>query len=228
MNSISFYVEKWSAFGPGYIEDVDISWIGPLLRRRMSHLDRMTATVLHDLGVDSQKIPLIFASEHGEIARSLPLRNAVASDQQMSPTQFSLSVHNAAIGLFSIAQNNTANTSAVAGPCCAIPTGFIEAILSANSTKQTVCLLIADEEIPAEFAPASPESIPHCVGVLIHTDSQKADIHSKNTLTLCAAQNNRTAAGPDAWLQLCKYLSGKSHSLELLSDGKLFSLSHPN
>ena len=44
----------------------------------------------------------VFVSRHGELARSMTLLQALADGQALSPTDFSMSVHNTAAGLCSI------------------------------------------------------------------------------------------------------------------------------
>jgi hypothetical protein len=59
-------------------------------------------------GADSD-VPLVFASRHGDVARSMDLLGALVSDQPLSPTGFGLSVHNAIAALYSIARGHRGN-----------------------------------------------------------------------------------------------------------------------
>ena len=57
---------------------------------------------------DQPPMPLVYASRHGETTRNFALLSDTAEQQPLSPTQFSLSVHNAIIGLWSIFQGDSA------------------------------------------------------------------------------------------------------------------------
>ena len=59
-----------------------------------------------------EDLPLVFISRHGETPRTLDILSDLASEQPLSPTQFSLSVHNAVIGLWSILRNETSEMTA--------------------------------------------------------------------------------------------------------------------
>lgn len=122
---IEFSIVDWAAWAPGLSERSQ--WLGwadapyppqgedtPALaeipamqRRRIERLGRMAIQAAcwceDGQGADSQ-VPLVFASRHGDVARSMDLLGALASDQPLSPTGFGLSVHNAIAALYSIAR----------------------------------------------------------------------------------------------------------------------------
>ncbi len=111
---------------------------------------------------------MVFASRHGELARTLTMLRDLAKGEDLSPTAFSLSVHNAAAGVYSIARGDHA-------PATAISAGeetFAFAMLEASSRLSTTCgrvlLVYADDPIPEEYRAyvATPE-VPHAVALLI-------------------------------------------------------------
>lgn len=109
---------RWVAQG-GAIQSVVLDKCKPLsvpamLRRRLSPLGALAVMQLEKLDVDLASIPMVFASEHGELQRTLGLLKSLSSGDELSPMQFSLSVHNANAGILSIAQNNRQNMTAVA------------------------------------------------------------------------------------------------------------------
>src|SRR5262249_59695026 len=66
-------------------------------------------------GIES--VQSVFASRHGALERTLELLDALARQESVSPTSFSLSVHNSTAGLFSIARTDRgAATAMAAGP----------------------------------------------------------------------------------------------------------------
>lgn len=68
---------------------------------------------------------VVFSSRHGELERCYSILTALAHNEDISPTDFAMSVHNAAVGAFTII--NKANI-----PCTSISAGehsFIQALI---------------------------------------------------------------------------------------------------
>jgi hypothetical protein len=96
---------------------------------------------------------LVLASRHGEFTRTLAILDMLARREPPSPTDFSMSVHNALAGLMSIATKNTRGHTAVsAGPasfCC----GMLEAAAGLGERPdEPVILLYVDEPPGGGFA----------------------------------------------------------------------------
>lgn len=123
---IEFSITEWAAWAPGLAQREDwLAWarqpvlpqgeqtpalaeIPAMQRRRIERLGRMAiqaACWCEDAGDDAQ-VSLVFASRHGDVARSADLLNSLADDAALSPTAFGLSVHNAVAALYSITRGN--------------------------------------------------------------------------------------------------------------------------
>jgi len=104
--------------------------------------------------------PVVFASRWGEIARSVTLLRQLAQGEPLSPTAFSLSVHNASSAVYSIAREDTANYAAVsAGPCSAAA-GVCEAVgLLADGATQ-VLVVSVEAPLPEPYQPFEARSLP--------------------------------------------------------------------
>ena len=88
-----------------------------MTRRRIDPLGRAALQVAWWAQSDVPTGPVVFASRWGELARSVALLRQLAQVEPLSPTAFSLSVHNASSAVYSIARGDTANYAAVsAGP----------------------------------------------------------------------------------------------------------------
>ena len=130
---INFNIAQWRAWAPGLdsaqdwlawskapvvlpASDAapDVSFLPAMQRRRLSRLARMAFSVGWPLAEGLQDLPLVFISRHGETPRTLDILSDLADGQPLSPTQFSLSVHNAVIGLWSILRNETSEMTALA------------------------------------------------------------------------------------------------------------------
>ena len=128
-----------------------------LLRRRASASGKMALEVAYQClaaqgTTPAPETPVVFASRHGECARSAELLDQLAHHNPLSPTAFSLSVHNASAGLLSIARGDRSNNLALAAGASSIEHAAIEACgLLADGAAQVI-LVAFDNPVPASFA----------------------------------------------------------------------------
>ncbi|MFC3284892.1 beta-ketoacyl synthase chain length factor [Litchfieldella rifensis] len=73
-----------------------------LLRRRLDSAGRATCEILGALDPEAN-CPLVHASRHGDATHTLEMLAALTRGDPVSPTRFSMSVHNAVLGVHSIA-----------------------------------------------------------------------------------------------------------------------------
>jgi hypothetical protein len=96
---------------------------------------------------------LVFSSRHGEFSRTLSLLEAVVNQHDVSPADFTLSVHHALIGLLSIVQGNQRGHTAVASGQESFCFGLLEAIACLKEKPdEPVVLIHCDESLPGPFA----------------------------------------------------------------------------
>ena len=102
-SSMYLVIKEWSFWHASTDETPPSSKINPLpaaLRRRLNKFGRAAA------GMSADKVqgdPLIvFASRYGDAERSATILQEIAKGEDVSPMQFSLSVHNAVSGILSI------------------------------------------------------------------------------------------------------------------------------
>ncbi|HLD68629.1 MAG TPA: beta-ketoacyl synthase chain length factor [Pseudomonas sp.] len=182
---IQFNIDQWRAWAPG-IESVedwarwsampwqppqseaqpDVSFLPALQRRRLGRLARMAFSVAWPLAEGQPPLPLVFASRHGETPRTLALLGDLARQEPLSPTQFSLSVHNAIIGLWSILRGDTSEMTALAAEGDGLEHGLLEAALLLADGAPAVLLVVAEDMPPAAYAPWIDDvPFPYAVGL---------------------------------------------------------------
>ncbi|HEV2613451.1 MAG TPA: beta-ketoacyl synthase chain length factor [Gammaproteobacteria bacterium] len=123
-----------------------------LLRRRASSAGKKALEVAYRcLGDNTQDIPIIFASRHGECQRSVDLLIDQVQKNPISPTAFSLSTHNATSGLFSIARQDHENSLAIAAGQSTIEHAVIEACGLLADGESAVLLIAHDNALPEIF-----------------------------------------------------------------------------
>ena len=188
----SFCVTGWAAWAPGL--DSESAWrawagaqqidplehderqaapIPPLLRRRVSPLGQ--AALRAAWGLPNISISrLISASRHGEFGRTLSILDSLARGSEVSPADFTLSVHHALIGLLSIAAQNREGHTAVAAGTESFGYALMEAAACLAETPGTPVIVVCyDEPLPAPF-----------------------DSHGQPSETAFAAAFHLTASGP--------------------------------
>lgn len=85
----------------------------------------------------------------------MELLQDLQANGELSPTAFSLSVHNAIAGLFSMIYVNQLETSVIAPGRDGLASGFVEALGLLQEGHPAVLLVFYDEPVPA-FFPTAP------------------------------------------------------------------------
>ena len=123
-----------------------------ILRRRAGFLGKMALEVAYQCLGARTDVPTVFSSRHGEASRSADLLLDLASAAPLSPTSFSLSVHNSAGGLFSIARGDRASNMALAGGTSSVEHAVIEAGGLMSEGAPAVLLVVYDCPLPALYS----------------------------------------------------------------------------
>ena len=187
MSVINFNIAQWRAWAPG-LDSVeawqawsrqpvvlegsdaapDVSFLPAMQRRRLSRLARMAFSVGWPLADGRENLPLVFVSRHGETPRTFEILSDLANEQPLSPTQFSLSVHNAIIGLWSIMRGETSEMTALAAAGDGLEHGMLEAATLLNEGAPAVLLVITEEQPPEAYSTwIDAVPFPYAVGLLL-------------------------------------------------------------
>jgi Beta-ketoacyl synthase, N-terminal domain len=122
-----------------------------MLRRRAGFIGKMALETAYRCLDGRVGVPTVFCSRHGECGRSVELLADLAEGQPLSPTSFSLSVHNAAAGLFSIARQDQASHAALAAGHAGVEHAVIEACGLLADGAPEVLLVTYDGILPELF-----------------------------------------------------------------------------
>lgn len=167
---IGFSVKEWSAWAPSLVdpaawsawaqapwlpaghETPALSEVPAMQRRRIERLGRMAIqTAFWCQRADEGGAPLVFASRHGDVARSMELLEALVAGESPSPTTFGLSVHNAIAALYSILRGERGNYVATAGGKATVETACIEAAALLADGAPEVLLVVYDAPLPSVY-----------------------------------------------------------------------------
>lgn len=162
--TLSFIVQTWSVWPPLDSlseqalmdqQQVLLASVPPNLKRRLSPLAKTVFCAISQCDPINGCIPVVFSSTHGELAKSLEMIKLIEAGEEISPTTFSLSVHNAIAGLFSIAFGNTTEITVLASGEEGIASAFIESLGLLQEGAGEVLMVFYDEPLP-DFYPAEP------------------------------------------------------------------------
>lgn len=171
----------WSAWAPGVTTREDwqrwakapwlpsgedtpaLSEVPAMQRRRIERLGRMAiqAACWCEQPDEGGQVPLVFASRHGDVARSMELLDTLSADEAMSPTAFGLSVHNAIAALYSIARGHRGNYLALAGGRSTVETACVEAFGLLADGAPEVRLVVYESPLPPVYAGFADEPDPY-------------------------------------------------------------------
>jgi hypothetical protein len=150
---------------------ITLKWVAPMQRRRMTHFSKMVLHSAHQVTQQHQhdNLAAVFSSRHGDLHKTANLLIDIVNKQELSPTGFGLSVHNAAAGLFSIINNNTSGMNAIAAGAESFICAVIEAYVRlCDSDEQMMLVVHADEVLPEVYSQfADEQQVTHAIAVLI-------------------------------------------------------------
>jgi hypothetical protein len=165
-----FQIREWSAFAPG-LEDQQawqdwarkpwlpvgdaapaLAEMPPMQRRRVEKLGRMALQVAYwcQAAADAGW-PLVFASRHGDLARTYAMLQELARGNALSPTHFGLSTHNAIAAQYTIARALPANYLAVSAGACSAEAALVEAQGLLADGASDVLVVNYDSAVPEDY-----------------------------------------------------------------------------
>lgn len=189
--------------------------IPAMTRRRMSQLTKMAFQTAIAVG-PGNTIPCIFASRHGDLHKTVELLKATAASEDLSPTQFALSVHNAISGQYSIFTLNKADMNAIAGGASSLHYGVLEAAcrLATEDDLTDILVVYADEPAPDLYQQFCTEpAVALSLALLL-----SKDCGDKVTFS-CEAVTEQKAES-DSLLSLQSFLSAECNEVKIQQGNK--------
>ncbi|HFD11499.1 MAG TPA: hypothetical protein ENJ32_03360 [Crenotrichaceae bacterium] len=172
-DQLLFQLKRWSAWLPDQpekpvssawpnghnltasSETPDLGFLPQIQRRRLTPLARAAIAVAWDCCPSGHQIPTIFCSTHGETSVCFNLLEQIAARQDVSPTQFTLSVHSGIAAMFSILTNNHAPYVVIATNPENLTNALLEAYSFITETSE-VLVVFYDQAIPEIYHPTTP------------------------------------------------------------------------
>jgi len=125
--STKFYVNKFNFYKNA--EKFDLNFVPPILRRRMSLLDKYALSSMNNVYSDDIE-HIVFSSQFGEVERLLKIIGQYTTEKEVSPNTFSGSVHNFAVGFFLLNKQKPVPYTALSACEKSLTFGLLSAITS--------------------------------------------------------------------------------------------------
>lgn len=178
-----FYINDFCFFE----NDVDLPTFPMSMRRKTGTADKYALAALLNFK-NFRPDEIVYASRFGEFEKLLKLINSYLSENEVSPTVFSGSVHNFPVGMFAGLTGLSSPYTALAAGENTVSSGLLTSILSVN---ENVLFCYADKT--TEGAKALSCSISKTAGKI------KCVLHQSQTTVKC-----------DEFAEFIAFLSGKT------------------
>ena len=197
MNTM-LYIDKFAFWQQSETEKIpDISFIPPMLRRRMTNIEKIAISLAHSIAPADSDYQIVFASRFGEWQQTIDLIKQFYTDREMSPAGFSNSVHNAAPGHFSLLTHNTKSYTSIAAGDKTLEMGLLDAF----TTSKPVLFIYAEEATPTEYEHLFEKPLSgHAMACFITDTGENAYKFTKNNENI----------EPLDFTALCKFLTTKT------------------
>lgn len=160
MTPVPLTLQDWRAWWPGQgrPDDARLSTeerptgqaVPAMLRRRLSLPGRAVSDMLATLDPEASRVQ-VHASRHGDGERTLQMLEALTDGLPVSPARFGLSVHNAILGVHSIASGNRRSQQALAASGAEVAALFSEARGYLAAGESSVVVTFSDAPVPERF-----------------------------------------------------------------------------
>lgn len=115
----------------------------------------------------------VFSSRHGDLSQTSAMLEDLARRDPLSPTAFSLSVHNAVAGLYSILSKNHQASSTVSAGHGTFAAGLFESALRAIGSQQPVLFVHTEQTVPQLYSQFNDQpQCSHSVALIITANNQ--------------------------------------------------------
>lgn len=236
---VDFRIDNWSAIAPGIVsheewrewlsdpnglspelDPISLKQFSPMIRRRFGKLGKCALGAALEVIDESTHMPCIFASRHGNAELTLELLSGIANSDDMSPTGFSLAVHNAISGLYTIARNDKSPVTSIAAVENIIAYSLIEAIGQLQSYPSVLCV-IYDLPLPELVKDYSEYPFPYAVAFVV----SRSENHLSFSVDQGKGLKDSNKVNNDL-INFLRFLSGMQAQYDTQINGLSWQLKH--
>lgn len=150
-------------------------------RRRTSPAVRLALAVAKEAvkasAIDPRTLPSVFAWAHGDgtvVQRILEV--LATSERHVSPTEFHNSVHNVAVGYWTIAAGSHEPSSSLAAARDTVPAGLLKALAQVRREQRPLLLAVCDSPFPEPLNSACRVGAPFGFALVLAPESHGAGV----------------------------------------------------
>jgi hypothetical protein len=193
----------------------------PMQRRRLSPFAKLAMhCALEATKFESQPLVSVFSSRHGDLHKTSTMLHDLALGEDISPTAFSLSVHNAVAGLFTIFTKNTQASTTVSAGKDTFMMALVEAYIRLKTGKhQQVLLVHCDQSLPSPYSQYADElQVDHAVGLILTKDdfsAQRVSIKKHNNGNMASIVSANSEIELPQAVSFYRWLSDTTKTQEL-------------
>lgn len=145
-----------------------------------SILSTFSEPVKSEISEQAAQIDIVFSSRHGDLHKTAELLTDLSADQDISPTAFSTSVHNAVPGLYSILKQNKQAINAISAGKDSFFYALVDAYARLKSGRSNKLLIIhVDRVLPELYSQfADEQQVDHAVAMVVTSAITPATIAS--------------------------------------------------
>lgn len=161
--------KNWEDFVP------KLAFLPAIKRRRLSDSARLFFEAAWELLPPEQaNVPVVYASNNSEINRSFGLWHTLLQEGDVSPTSFSLSVHNALVGQWSEFRQVTAETISITASQDNLESALLEAYLLLNDGVEKVLVVVAESPLLESYnaQPVERQPFAYALALLVTKGEQ--------------------------------------------------------
>lgn len=153
-----------------------LEWVPKMQRRRLSAFNKMALHCMYTASNQNHALPIVFSSRHGDLNKTSLLLDAIANEEELSPTSFSMSVHNASVGLYSIFTGNQSAYNSISAGANSFRMAICDAYARLQlRPREKVLVVHCDEALSASYHQFNDElQVDHCVAFLMQTPASQA------------------------------------------------------
>jgi Beta-ketoacyl synthase, N-terminal domain len=177
---------------------------------------QVAAEACAQAGLQPDALPCVFSSVQGDLAITDYMCATLATaPQELSPTRFHNSVHNAAAGYWSIATGCRAPATALSAFIHSFGAGLLEAAVQVQDSQSPVLLISYDTAAVGPLRSAVPFDSAFATALLLAPDGAGAQL----TLSAAAPQAMpavQTGGAADGWMAGLRAANASAAALDLL------------
>jgi hypothetical protein len=151
----------------------DVSFLPLMQRRRLNSLNKIFFHLVNECEPKDRSLPIVFGSRFGELQRTLKILQSLGAKEQISPTDFSHSVNNTHVALYSIFTKNQQAANAIsAGEDSLIATLF-ETASQFHTEDKDIIFVFVEDKLPAPYTLSKTEEAEYAYGLAMLVSSTK-------------------------------------------------------